>query len=273
MLYLKAAGFRPALLLLLAGAAVAGQTRTWSESDYAEFEKGNLKNLSLRSDGVITLAPKFQELYDSSSAYLWTLARDSKGNLYTGGGPGAKLYRISPKGEKKVLADLDGLEIHAVAVDSKDRVYAATAPDGKVFRVAPNGKCEAFYNPKQKYIWAMAFDSHGNLFVATGDQGEIHKVTPDGKGSVFFKTEEIHARSMVLDARDNLIVGTDPGGLVMRVTPAGEGFVLYQMSKREVTAVAAAKDGSIYAASVGVKQQGSSMSSTPAPAPPASTST
>src|SRR6476659_9705567 len=120
MLYCKAAGLRPALLLFLAGAAFAGQTRTWTESEYAEFEKGNLKNLSLRSDGVITLAPRFQEIYDSSSAYLWTLARDSKGNLYTGGGPGAKLYRLTPKGEKKALAELDGLEVHAVAVDSKD---------------------------------------------------------------------------------------------------------------------------------------------------------
>lgn len=266
MLYPKPAGFYPAFLLFLAGAAFAGQTRTWSESDYSEFEKGNLKSLSLRSDGVITLAPKFQELYDSSSAYLWTLARDSKGNLYTGGGPGAKLYRISPKGEKKTLAELDGLEIHAIVVDSKDRVYAATAPDGKVYRVAASGKCEVFYNPKQKYIWAMAFDSHGNMFVATGDQGEIHKVTPDGHGSVFFKTDEIHARSMTLDTRDNLIVGTDPGGLVMRVTPAGEGFVVYQMTKKEVTAVAVARDGSIYAAAVGVKPQGSTLSSTPPPA-------
>src|SRR5262252_1673776 len=100
MLYRKSASLRPALLFLLAGVAFAGQTHTWSQTEYSEFEKGNLKNLSLRSDGVITLAPKFQELYDSSSAYLWTLARDSKGNLYTGGGPGAKLYRISPSGEK-----------------------------------------------------------------------------------------------------------------------------------------------------------------------------
>src|SRR6516164_821426 len=104
----------PALAVLLCAAAFASQTHTWSESDYADFEKGHIKNLSLRSDGIITLAPRFQELYDSSSAYLWTLARDSKGNLYTGGGPGAKLYRISPKGEKKTLAELDGLEIHAV---------------------------------------------------------------------------------------------------------------------------------------------------------------
>ena len=53
---------------------------------------------------------------------------------------------------------------------------------------------------------------------------------------------------------DNLIVGTDPGGLVLRVSPAGEGFVLYQMPKREVTAVAVARDGAVYASAVGNKQ-------------------
>lgn len=261
---------RPQICLLTSvfflAPAFATQTRTWSESSFSDFEKGNLKNLSLRSDGVLSLAPKFQELYDSSSAYLWSLARDSKGNLYTGGGPGAKLYRITPKGDKKTLAELDGLEIHAIAVDSRDRVYAATSPDGKVYRITSAGKPEVFYDPKQKYIWAMSFDSHGSLFVATGDQGDIYKVAPDGKGAIFFKTDETHARSMAIDPHDNLIVGTDPGGLVIRVSPSGEGFILYQMSKKEVTAVAVAKDGSVYAAAVGVKPSGSSFSpSTPPP--------
>ena len=259
--------------ILLCAAAFAAQTRTWTESDYADFEKGNLKGLSLRSDGVLTLAPRFQELYDSSSAYLWALARDSKGNLYTGGGPGAKLYRIGPKGDKKTLAELDGLEIHTIAVDSKDRVYAATSPDGKVYRLSSSGKPEVFYDPKQKYIWAMAFDSHGSLLVATGDQGEVHKVAPDGKGGVFFRTDQIHARSLAIDAHDNLIVGTDPGGLVIRVSPTGDGFVLYQLSKKEVTAVAVARDGAVYATAVGNKTPGASFpASTPA-TPPVPTDT
>lgn len=251
----------------------AGQTRTWLQSDYADFEKGDIKNLSLRSDGVLTLAPQFRERFDSSSAYLWAIAQDSKQNLYTGGGPGAKLYRVSPNGDSKALAELDALEIHAIAVDKKDRVFVATSPDGKVYSISPSGKAEVFYEPKTKYIWAMTFDSKGNLFLATGDQGEIHRVSPDGKGSVFFKNNETHVRSITVDAADNLIVGTDPSGLVLRISPAGEGFVLYQMAKREITAVAVARDGSIYAAGVGSKQSPAVLpspppvTSLPAPAP------
>jgi sugar lactone lactonase YvrE len=244
-----------------------GQTKTWTQGDYADFDKAVIKNLSLRSDGLLTLAPRSRELFDTMSAYLWALAQDSKGNLYAGGGTTAKLFRIPPDGKGKMLADLGAVEIHAIVVDSKDRVYVATSPDGKVYRVSGNGKPEVFYDPKAKYIWAMAFDSKGDLFVATGDQGEIHRVTQDGKGSVFFKSDETHVRSMAVDANDNLIAGTEPGGLVLRVSPAGEGFVLYQMPKREVTAVAVARNGSIYAAAVGGKQVPVPAPTAPTPAP------
>jgi sugar lactone lactonase YvrE len=253
------------MLLCLPVALFAGETRTWSQGEFADFEKGIVKNLSLRSDGQLTLAPRSEELFDASSAYLWALAEDSKGNLYAGGN-GAKLYRIPPDGKGKLLADLDALEIHAIAIDSKDRVYAATAPDGKVYRISGGGKPEVFYDPKSKYIWALAFDSQGDLLVATGDPGEIHRVAPDGKGQVFFKSDETHVRSMAIDASGNAIVGTEPGGLVVRVSPSGVGFVLYQTPKREVTAVAVARDGSIYAAAVGAKQA-AAPAPMPSPAP------
>jgi len=249
------------------GVCFAVETRFWEQGDRSDFEKGTLHHLSLRSDGRIFPAPEFTEIFDSSTPYLWSVAADAKGNLYTaGGGSGsgsAKLFVIDAAGKSRTLAELEGLEIHALVVDSSGQVFAATDPDGKVYKIGADGKPNVFYDPHQKYIWALAFNRKGDLFVATGDQGEIHRVSPDGQGSVFFKTEETHARSLAFDAQDNLIVGTEPGGLVLRVSPSGQGFVLYQAPKREITSVAVAKDGAIYAAGVGNKTL-----SVPAPAPP-----
>jgi sugar lactone lactonase YvrE len=248
------------------GVCLAVETRFWEQGDRSDFEKGSLHNLSLRSDGRIFPAPNFTEVFDSSTPYLWAIAADSKGNLYTaGGGSGsgsAKLFQINSSGKGRTFAELEGLEIHALVVDSNGQVYAATDPDGKVYKIGPDGKPQVFYDPHQKYIWALAFNRKGDLFVATGDQGEIHRVGRDGKGSVFFKTEETHARSLAIDSQDNLIVGTEPGGLILRVSPSGQGFVLYQAPKREITAVAVAKDGAIYASGVGNKTL-----SVPSPAP------
>ena len=263
--------FRPHFLFALVSLGWAVETKYWSQGDYSDFEKGHLKKLSLSSDGRLRLAPRFEEIFDSASLYLWALAEDSKGNLYAGGGgpggPGARLYVIPPGGQGKTLASWDDLEVHAVVVGPGDQVYAATSPDGKVYKVLPGGKTEVFYEPRAKYIWGMACDSRGNLFIATGDRGEIHRVTPNGKGEVFYKTDETHARALAVDAQDNLLVGTEPGGLVVRVNAKGEGFVLYQAARREITAIAVARDGSIYAAGVGAK--GPALAGPPAPPVPA----
>jgi hypothetical protein len=236
----------------------AADTKTWQQGSMEDFDQGALQHLSLSSDGRLVVAPRLREAFDSSVAVLWSVARDSKGNIYTGGGSlggsRAKLFSIDPQGRGKLLAELDGIAVQAIAIDRQDRVYAATSPDGKVYRVDASGKADVFYDPKTKYIWALAFAKNGDLYVATGDRGEIHRVTPAGVGSVFFRTEEAHARSMTMDASDNLIVGTEPSGLIMRVTPTGsaaQGFVLYQAPKREITAVAVGADGAIYAAGAG----------------------
>ena len=258
-----------AIAVSLTAAAFATETKWWRDTS-DDFEKGALSRLSLSSDGKLTLAPVVKEMLDGSVAFLWSLARDSKGNIYVAGGglgsPKAKLFAIDPQGKARTLAELDGIAIQAVAIDRSDRVYAATSPDGKVYRVDPAGKTEVFYDPKAKYIWALAFDRAGNLYVATGDQGEIYRVTPAGSGTVFFRTAEAHARSLALDSSGNLIVGTEPSGLILRVSPAGDGFVLYQAPKREVTAVAIASDGSVYAAALGNKQASTAApATTPSP--------
>ena len=258
-----------ALSALATGFAV--DTHFWQHGDRADFESGTLKNLSLRADGRIFLAPQFTEIFDSSTPYLWTLAIDSKGNLYTaGGGTGsgtARIFIIDRAGKSRPFAELDGLEIHAIVLDGKDTVYAATDPDGKIYKIGSDGKPKLFYDPHQKYIWGMAFAGNGDLFVATGDEGEIHRVTPAGAGSVFFKTEETHARSLAIDAQDNLIVGTEPSGLILRISPSGQGFVLYQSPKREITAVAVTGDGAIYASGVGNKTAVAQAAPPPGPAP------
>src|SRR5260370_16434261 len=86
------------LLATLASMAVcfAVETKFWQQADRTDFEKGTLHRLSLRSDGRIFLAPEFTEVFDSPTPYLWAIASDSKGNLYTAaarsGSGSAKLF-------------------------------------------------------------------------------------------------------------------------------------------------------------------------------------
>ncbi len=258
--------------LWLSNPVLAESTQKWEQSTLEEFEEGTAKNISVRSDGKLMLAPHFRELHDAKAAYLWALVSDSKGNLFAGGGPDAVVYRITPGGQASTFFQTKALEIHALAVDREDNLYAATSPEAKVYKIKPSGESALFFDSKANYIWDMAFDSKGNLFVATGDQGRIYRVTAQGQDSLFFETEETHARSILVDAGDNLIVGTDPSGLILRVSNtganSGEGFILYQSSKKEITTLALGKDRSIYAAGVG--NRGAQPAGQEPAAPPAS---
>src|SRR5215469_12727327 len=171
-----------AALACAAASVQAVETKTWQQSDMADFEKGSLTKLSLSSDGRLTLAPAAKEIFDPSMTFLWAVARDSEGNLYAGGGglggAKAKLVEVDTAGKARKVAEFDALAIQAIAIDAQDRVYAATSPDGKVYRVDASGNAQVFYDPHAKYIWAMAFAKSGDLYVATGDQGVIYRVTP-----------------------------------------------------------------------------------------------
>src|ERR1700681_1799277 len=109
------------VVLCAAGFLRAVETKTWQQAEMSDFEKGSLTRLSLSSDGRLTLAPAVKEIFDPSVTFLWAVARDSKGNLYAGGGglggSKAKLFVVDASGKSKTLAEIEGMAIQALAID------------------------------------------------------------------------------------------------------------------------------------------------------------
>ncbi len=250
------------LLVFLAGASAlaarAEHTRHWRINSYEEFLKGTAHGVAVRSDGRIELAPKFTLVADADASYLWSLRTDPKGVLYTAGGTPAKVFRFDSAGKPTTVFESTDLSAQAIAFDAQGNLYVGTSPDGKVYRVSAAGEKSVFFDPKTKYIWDLAFSSDGTLYVATGDKGQIFAVNSTGKGELFYSSDEAHIRVLAFDATGNLIAGTEPSGRVLRVARSGaktgdttRGFVLYETPKREVTALAVAPDGTIYASAIG----------------------
>jgi len=250
----------------------AEHTRSWRQSTYDDFLKGASNGVTVRSDGRLELSPKFTLLADADASFLWSLHVDPKGVLYAGGGSPAKVFRFDASGKPTIAFESTDLAVQSIAFDAKGTLYVATSPEGKVYRVSASGEKSVFFDPKTKYIWDLAFGSDGMLYVATGDKGQIFAVSPDGKSELFYNSDEAHIRVMAFDTKGDLLAGTEPSGRVLRITPfasknsrkdkdaaTAEGFVLYETAKREVTALAIAPDGSIYAAAIGEKQRTSAQ--------------
>src|SRR5437867_2636910 len=243
-----------AILLLViyfpSNAVLAGEPAIWQMSSRAELLKGEARGVSVTDNGALKLAPRFDRLFDTEQSYVWSTAVDSAGNIYVGTGHDGKLFRVAPNGKGTLVYKAAELDVTALAVARDGAVYAATSPDGKVYRVAPDGKAEVYFDPGDKYIWSLAVLNDGSLAVGTGDNGKLYRVRNGGakpESSLLISTNQTHVMSLAVTKNGDLIAGTDPGGLVLRISSDGKAFGLYDAPLREIHALSAAPDGSIYA--------------------------
>lgn len=244
------------VLLAFSIAALAVTPQFWENFTQEDLIKGSFKQLSLSSDGKLSVAPAYDLIYDTGQPYIFSMVRDKAGNLYVGTGDEGKVFKIDPQGKGSLYFQSKELNDFALALDSSDTLYVGTSPDGKVYKVTSATQWTEFCNPESKYIWAMNFDSAGNLYVGTGASGVIYKVDKGGKKSVFYTCSDNHVVSFLRDSNNNLLAGTSPAGLIVQITPDGKGFTLMDTPLEEVHAIARDRFGTIYAVASSTKSTG-----------------
>ena len=260
--------------------AAAQGTHLWTQAQMGDFEKGTPDGVAIESDGQLRQGPGITERFTTPSTFVWAVAADAAGRVFAATGTPASVLRLaSGKDEQPftLFASRD-LSVQALSLGPDGALYAATQPDGKVYKldasatakkdeasaevifdaakVDAGGAGQNQPSTQPHYIWALTFDAAGRLYIATGNPGAVYRVDPARAGAapeLFFKSDEAHIRSLAWDAKGNLIAGSDGSGLVYRIDGAGKGYVLFDAPRREVTSLAVAANGTIYAACVGDK--------------------
>ncbi len=263
--------FFAALLLIAAsaGASYAGQPVIWETSGRADLLKGDARGVSISDTGVLMLAPRLTEVFNTEQAFVWASTVDAQGNVYLGTGHDGKIYKVAADGHGALFYDAAELDVTALATGRDGALYAGTSPDGKVYRITSDGRAEVFFDPADKYIWSLAVLNDGSLAVGTGDTGKLYRVRAAGakpESSLLIATNQTHVISLAVTAQGDLIAGTDPGGLVLRISPEGKAFALFDAHLREIHALAPAADGSIYALALSDAATSGRGQAVPAPA-------
>ena len=196
------------------------------------------------------------KLFETKDLSVQVVRLGPDGSLYAATLPSGKVYRLKPD-----------------AITTQDESSAqlvfdsAKLPEAKPSDAKP--ATAKYDDPKadsaSHFIWDLTFDLAGRLYIAAGGPAAIYRVLPldpnwkgdpvkpEGMPELFFKSDEQHIRCLAWDAKGNLIAGTDGSGLIYRIDPAGKGYVLFEAPRREITSLAIAPSGAIYAASVGDK--------------------
>jgi hypothetical protein len=241
-------GFTVLILLLVSSLNTSAVTpQFWENFAQSDFLEGSLDRISLTPDGKLFLSPAYEMVFDTGQPYIFSMVRDSRGNLYVGTGDGGKVFRVDPQGEGTLFFQAEEINIFALAIDADDNLYAGTSPDGKIYKITGSGQATVFFNSEEKYIWSMIFDDAGNLYVGTGGGGVIYKVDENGAGTVFYSCSDTHVMCFARDKNGNLAAGTAPGGLVIEISPEGKGFTLLDTPMEEVHTVAFDRFGDIFA--------------------------
>src|SRR5687768_17072445 len=258
------------LLTVVVIPAWSGEPIIWKTNSRTDLLRGEARGVSITDTGVLMLAPRFTQMFNTDQPYIWSSVADAAGNIYLGTGHDGRLYRVPADGRGTLLFDATELDVTALAMGRDGALYAGTSPDGKVYLIGPDGKAEVFFDPPDKYIWSLAILPDGQLAVGTGDNGKLYRVgaaNSKPENSLLVDTNETHVISLAVDAKGQLIAGTDPGGLVLRISPDGKAFALYDAPLREIHALAPAPDGSIYALAIS-DAASAPRGSTPAPTAP-----
>jgi len=264
------------LLLLLSEITSAVTPQFWENFTQADLLQGKLDRMSLAPDGKLFLSPAFDMVFDTGQPYIFSMVRDSRGNLYVGTGDGGKVFRIDSDGKGILFFQSEEINVFSMAIDADDCLYVATSPDGKVYRVPAPGKATEYFDTEDKYIWSMVFDDAGNLYIGTGGGGAIYRVDENGEKTVFFNCSDTHVMCLVRDDDGNLLAGTSPGGMVIEIDPEGKGFTLVDTPMQEVHSITFDRFGGIFAVASSASGTGANeifQKTTAANAAPSSAST
>lgn len=223
-------------------------TKKWDSLSFHDFEKGIFTNISCTSDGILSLAPASAILSETNEPFIWSLTRDSHGNIYAGTGNSGKILKINPSGKSEIFASTGETFVNSLAADESGNIYAGTSPHGKVFKVTPEGKVSLAFETSENYIWCVKLKD-GNLWIATGNSGKIYKIDSSGKANLFFDSGEMHIRSLTFDQQGNIIAGTGNNGIIFKITPDGKGISLAAYRDSSVDSVLTDREGVIWAAS------------------------
>jgi hypothetical protein len=243
--------FGPALAAVLGtpGNARAVGTRTFELDSLERLSGGDLKGVSVGSDGVVRAGWTLGNvpLPTGSGTTATCAVALADGSLLVGTGPssGGKVVRIAGD-HTTVFADTKENAVNALAVDPAGTVFAATTSN-KIYRVT-QGRADVFATLDDvDSVFALVVDRTGALYAGTGSDGKVIRVLPGTGSTVYFKTDEPFVVSLATDPQGTLYAGTSGKGLLYRIAAAGRATVLYDFPGEDVHAVAVAPDRTVWA--------------------------
>ena len=238
-------------VLALSSAAGAVGTRTFDLDSMDELSGGDLKGVSISSDGTVRAGWTLGSVPLTDATTVFSSLALADGSVLLGTSPGGKVIRVA-NDRATLFADTKELAVTSLAQDKSGTIYAGTMPNGKVFKLG-QGAAEVYATiPGAQYVWALAMDkTKGTLYASVGPDGRVFRVDAGDKSQLVYKSDQTHLISLAIADNGDIFTGSSGKGLLYRIPAPGTGTagsatVVYDFPGDEVKAIAFTPGGTMY---------------------------
>jgi outer membrane protein assembly factor BamB len=241
-----------ALVVALAGAALAAPTKTFRQTTAREFEEGEATASMILPDGTVVPGMKATPV-GVEAAFVWctTLSPDGK-TAYFGTGDEGRIYAVDVVGQEKrarKVATLDAAWVTALVARRDGTLVAGTTPGGRLFTIDPkSGNARPLAALGTDHVWALAIDSKtGVIYAGTGGPGKLFAIDTNGHAKEVWDSGDRHIVSLLQDDATHFYAGTSEEAILFRVGLDGHAEAIADFDAEEVRALSRSGDA-LYAA-------------------------
>ncbi|MCX7598091.1 MAG: hypothetical protein N2512_04405 [Armatimonadetes bacterium] len=190
-------------------------------------------------DGTVQRTVAFYE------QYIWDLLPQGDELLVATGSP-ARVYKLSPVGEKSLLAVVP--ENHVVALAAAgDSVYGATAEEGVLYRLGSGGRVEQLLRLPATDATGLAALPDGTVVVSAA-KAAIFALRPNGTVEQWYKNDEQEIWALAADGQTVLAALGSPAMLLRARAPEDYELLAVDRGQDYFAAVGRRGDGAMVVA-------------------------
>ena len=234
--------------------AQASQTQVHAVVGLADLLEGEFEGTAISGDGTVRVGPGTTLLADGLPGPVLAIARGGDGVLYVATGTPGRVLKVVGGGRVETIFESDKPLTTALLPLGKDKLVALIAPDGGAAIIdLKTRKSQIVETKEAKMLLGGAVLDDVIYAVGGGDEGVILRLLPGAKSfEVLARTKEAMLRSIAvrrLGGVVRMVVGGGEDGIVYDVQGARVRSLL-DAQPGEVSAVAIADDGAVFAALV-----------------------
>ena len=94
----------------------AAKVKVWNQNTPAAYEKAQLKQVVVSSEGVVRLSRQLKPFAGLDATHVWDVVEDKDGNLLVATSNEGKIYKVTADGKASVVYTSDDSQVLCLAL-------------------------------------------------------------------------------------------------------------------------------------------------------------